>query len=80
MKAKDYEQIAEADANGPYAVWMARKDTPDALQVGDILEAESGELRIYKYVGFEEARWFVPAAETAPAAGGVPAEAVQPVE
>ena len=28
--------------------------------VGDILELAAGPLRICKYVGFEEARWFVP--------------------
>jgi hypothetical protein len=41
------------------------KDSEDPLQVGDILESESGELRIYKYVGFEEAQWFVPEVKSA---------------
>ena len=59
-KPKDYEQIHAVDASGPYAVWIQLKDTAQALEVGDILEVESGELRIYKYVGFEEARWLIP--------------------
>ena len=76
VKQKDYEQIACAEASGPYAVWMQLKDSPNPLQVGDILEIEGGELRIYKYVGFEEARWQVPearpAVDTAAAATGPP--------
>jgi hypothetical protein len=28
--------------------------------VGDLLETETGDLRICKYVGFEPAKWFVP--------------------
>ena len=58
-KAKDYEHVETVDASGPYAVWMQRKDTENPLQVGDILESDGGELRIYKYVGFEEAQWLV---------------------
>ena len=50
----------------PYAVWMELKDSGEPLQVGDILESEGGELRIYKYVGFEEAHWVVPEIKTAP--------------
>jgi hypothetical protein len=70
-KPKDYEESGAVEATGPYAVWMALKDTDKPLEVGDILEVETGELRIYKYVGFEEAQWFIPelksGAETAPA-------------
>ena len=76
VKPKDYEQINEVEAAGPYAVWMHLKDTEHALEVGDILEMDSGELRIYKYVGFEEAQWLIPEVksglETAPVASGPP--------
>lgn len=48
------------EAASPYAVWIRQKDAEDPLQVGDILQSDSGELRIYKYVGFEEAQWHVP--------------------
>jgi hypothetical protein len=65
-KAKDYEQIDTVEAAGPYAVWIALKDTAGPLQIGDILESDNGELRIYKYVGFEEAHWFVPEVKPAP--------------
>ena len=64
VKPKDYEQIQTIEASGPYAVWMQLKDSETRLQVGDILESDSGELRIYKYVGFEEAQWQVPEAKT----------------
>ena len=83
VKPKDYEQIATYEAAGPYAVWMQLKDSVEALQVGDILEVDSGELRIYKYVGFEEARWLIPEVksglEAAPVAAGLPSLA-QPLE
>ena len=79
VKPKDYEQINTVEAAGVYAVWVQLKDTDEALQVGDILEVEGGELRIYKYVGFEEAQWLVPEVksglESAPVAAGIPQNA-----
>lgn len=60
VKPKDYEPAFSMEAGTPYAVWMQLKDTPDALEIGDILESEMNELRIYKYVGFEEAQWVLP--------------------
>jgi len=60
VKSKDYERGATVDASSPYAAWMALRESGDALQVGDLLELEGGELRIFKYIGFEEARWYVP--------------------
>ena len=60
VKPKDYELVHSVEAQGVYAVWMQLKDTGTALQVGDILEVEGGELRIYKYVGLEEAQWVLP--------------------
>jgi hypothetical protein len=60
-KPKDYEQGPLVEAASPYALWIALRGTEDALQVGDLLELEgTGELRIFKYIGFEEARWYVP--------------------
>src|ERR1700733_3695259 len=65
VKQKDYEASGEVDAENEYAAWALLRseetrgpETP--LQVGDILELPSGQLRICKYVGFDEARWFVP--------------------
>jgi hypothetical protein len=60
VKPKDYAQISEIEAVNVYAAWMSLKDSPAPLEVGDILEVEGGELRIYKYVGFEEAQWQLP--------------------
>jgi hypothetical protein len=78
-KPKDYEPFYNVEASGPYAVWMELKESEQALQVGDILEADSGELRIYKYVGFEEAQWQLPEVKTgiesAPVAVGQPRSA-----
>jgi hypothetical protein len=65
-KPRDYEKGQLAEAASPYAVWLALRGTEEELQVGDLLEVESGELRILKYIGFEEARWFVPDPVLAP--------------
>lgn len=60
VKLRDYEPGTSIEASSPYAAFFASRETGEALQVGDVLETESGDLRIFKYVGFEEARWFVP--------------------
>jgi hypothetical protein len=73
VKPRDYEQIHTTEATGPYALWLQLKDSETPLQVGDILESDKGELRIYKYVGFEEAQWQVPDIKPSveePASGG----------
>jgi hypothetical protein len=65
-KARDYEKGRVIEAASPYAVWLALRGTEEELQVGDLLEVESGDLRILKYIGFEEARWYVPEPVPAP--------------
>lgn len=76
VKPKDYELFTETDASGPYAVWLQLKDSATPLEIGDVLESESGDLRIYKYVGFEEAQWQIP--EVRPTGEGPAAVASQP--
>ena len=72
IRPKDYEGTAAVEAPTCYAAWTALKGTDGALQPGDVLETENGELRIFKYVGFEEAQWILPEpkplSEPAPAA------------
>ena len=65
-KPRDYEPGAMVEAASPYAVWLALRDTEQPLQVGDLLEIAGAELRIYKYIGFEEARWWTPEPVTTP--------------
>lgn len=65
-KLKDYEPSAEIDAENEYAAWALMRNTEAPLHVGDLLESGEGRLRICKYVGFEEARWFVPEPTQAP--------------
>lgn len=60
VKPKDYDKGAAEEASSPYAVWLALRESEQALGIGDLLELESGELHICKYIGFEEARWYVP--------------------
>lgn len=76
VKPRDYTPGDRIEAASPYAAFFALRDhgersqeKPDLesrLEVGDLLEAEDGSLRICKFVGFEEARWFV--SEPAPVA------------
>jgi len=70
-KPKDYEPGGVVEAPTPYALWVALRETGSPLAVGDLLEAEGGDLRIFKYIGFEEARWHVPEPAGTPA-GGAP--------
>jgi hypothetical protein len=60
VKPKDYEQLGEVESGNEYEAWAILRNSDAPLQVGDLLETATGELRICKYVGFEEARWFVP--------------------
>lgn len=72
VKPKDYQPGAIAESASPYALWLALRDTDAPLQVGDLVELPGVELRIFKYIGFEEARWYVP--EPAPNADAAPVE------
>lgn len=60
LKPKDYEPADEIDAATHYEAWVTLKGSPLELRVGDVLESQTGELRICKYIGFEEAHWIVP--------------------
>jgi hypothetical protein len=59
-KPKDYDPADEVEAESEYAAWALLRSSHRPLGVGDILETPAGQLRICKYVGFEEAKWFVP--------------------
>ena len=60
VKPRDYEPGDSIEASTPYAAFFALKETVAPLNPGDLLESESGVLRIYKFVGFEEAQWVLP--------------------
>jgi len=77
LKPKDYEKAGTAEAGSAYAVWAGLNGSDEPLEVGDVLESPDGSLKIYKYVGFEDARWVLPEVKTGieglPAAtGGLP--------
>ena len=71
-KPRDYDPGQVVEAATPYAVWLALRGTEQELQVGDLLEVEGAEMSILKYIGFEDARWFVP--EPAPPPTSPPVE------
>jgi hypothetical protein len=68
VKPRDYHPLdpaaaqeeAQVEAATPYAAFFALRDTASPLDVGDLLEAADGSLRIFKFVGFEEAQWALP--------------------
>ena len=64
VKLKDYEDAGEIEEQGFYAAWSALRAGPRPLEVGDLLERGGQELRICKYIGFEEARWLEPEIKT----------------
>ena len=75
VKPRDYQPPATGEdlveAETPYAAFFALRDTAAPLEVGDLLEsAADGSLRIFKFVGFEEAQWVLP--EQKPVAAGPP--------
>lgn len=59
---QDRDQV---EAASPYAAFFALRDSGAPLQVGDLLEAEDGSMRIFKFVGFEDAQWILPEAKPA---------------
>ena len=75
VKPKDYDSGETVDAESPYAAWEQLRRGTVPLRLGDVLEGPNSELRIFKYIGFEEARWWVPE----PAPGPVPQAAEQAV-
>ena len=82
IKPRDYNlPVADAppesgefiEAPTPYAAYFTLKTSPTPLLPGDLLESESGQLRIYKFVGFEEAQWILPEVKM-PDSGEAPGE------
>ena len=60
VKSKDYEPAGEVEAQNEYDAWRMLRDTGGPLAVGDLLETGDGQLRLFKYVGFEPAQWVLP--------------------
>lgn len=60
LKPRDYTPGGEVTASSPYAAYFDLRESEDRLDVGDVLESAEGDLRVYKYVGFEEAKWVLP--------------------
>jgi hypothetical protein len=77
VKPRDYEEAGAVEGSGVYAVWASLRETANPLRVGDLLAAGDGDLRIVKYVGFEEARWVLPEVKTGLESAPVAAGAVE---
>ena len=66
VKRKDYDEAGAVEASSQYAAWSLRRESGSPLAVGDLLETDTGELCICKYVGFEVAHWLLPESALAP--------------
>lgn len=77
VKPKDYEALGDIEAENEYAAWALLRGSETPLRVGDLLELATGQLRICKYVGFEEARWFVPETPVPETTVAIPPDAAQ---
>lgn len=64
IKPRDYQDSGFVEAANEYEAWRMMRDSEQPLDVGDVLETETGKLRICKYVGFEAAEWVVPEVKT----------------
>lgn len=81
VKPRDYEspepdqEDAVVEASSPYAAFFALREAERPVQVGDLLECEDGSLKIFKFVGIEDAKWVLPEAKPEPPMPpGVPAD------
>jgi hypothetical protein len=63
LKPRDYVTGDVLEATSTYAAFFRMKDAGTPLEVGDVLEC-GGVLRVFKFVGFEEAQWAVPEVKT----------------
>jgi hypothetical protein len=71
IKPRDYEAAGTVEASTPYVAFFSLRETPEALEVGDVLEA-NGSLQILKFVGFEQATWALPDPKPAASAQAPP--------
>ena len=63
LKMRDYVPGGEIEASSPYAAWKEMRTESGErrpIEVGDALETDAGALLVCKFVGFEEAHWWVP--------------------
>jgi hypothetical protein len=57
----DMELQETVEAESPYSAYFSLRGSEKPLEVGDVLESlDTTELRVFKFVGFEEARWVLP--------------------
>lgn len=80
VKRKDYEESGHIEAANEYAAWEQLRASEQPLEIGDLLETDTAEMRICKFIGFETAVWELPPADPAgapdpslpaPAASGI---------
>jgi hypothetical protein len=80
LKPRDYEPGGDLDAPSPYAAWklLQERGGERPIGVGDALESDTGALLVCRYVGFEEAHWFVPEPASPPLSPEPPESPARP--
>jgi hypothetical protein len=66
VKLKDYVESGSVEAINTYEAWELMRANMQPLEVGDILENELGAIKIFKYIGFEDAKWILPEVKPGP--------------
>lgn len=69
VKRNDYDAAEEIQASSEYDAWQKLNALGARLFPGDLLEQQceqftTPDLKVVKYIGFEPASWWVPAAKT----------------
>jgi hypothetical protein len=75
VKRKEYQESGQIEATNEYAAWEQLRASEHPLAVGDLLETDTGALRICKYIGFEAAEWVLAPPEPVTAQDEEPASA-----
>ena len=60
VKPRDYTPGGAIEAKSVYAAYFELRGSETPIQPGDLLETETGELSIFKFIGFEPAQWVLP--------------------
>jgi hypothetical protein len=80
IKHRDYLPGEQVQASSPYSLYFELRNSGTPLEPGDVLESETGALRIFKFVGFEEAQWILPEGQHSAVEAGSPLASSAAVE
>lgn len=77
VKPRDYQEDFTMECDSAYTAWATLRGTERAIQIGDLIEINGSDLKIAKFVGFDEARWVLPEAAESSAPNAASLESVK---